>query len=692
MEKEMKRFLILFLILSLQIFAQIDRSKMPVPAAASEIKLSDYSSFELSNGLKVFVVENNKLPRVSISLVLHRDPVLEGKNAGYVEMTGQLLRTATKTRSKEQIDEQVDFIGANLITSATGAYGGSLKKHFDKLLEIFADVVLNPEFKQEELDKLKKQYLSNLQMQKDDPNAIADNVKSVLNYGKSHPYGEIYTEESINSITTNMCSEYYQTYFRPNIAYLAIVGDISKSEAEKFIKKYFSDWQKKDVPKNTFTNTKPPLVNKIALVDRPAAVQSVIDISYPIDLPKFGEEAIKAGVMNHILGGNASARLFKNLREDKAFTYGAYSSISGDVIVGEFSASCEARNSVTDSAVTEFIKEMKRLRDEKVSEEELKAAINFLSGSFARSLENPQTIANFALNIARYNLPKDYYKNYLKTLASVTVDDIQQMAKKYLKINNANIIVVGNAADVAENLKKFSMAGKINYYDMYGESYDPTSKKVSADVTPEIVFDKFINAIGGKEKVRGIKDVKQVLNGTVQGINLSIEIYQKYPNKLFQKLDAGVMQQETKFDGLKGYSSGMGQQVNIDGDELELMKSQASLNLELYYKEYNLVPEVTGIETIDGKDYYRVKFPLPNNKSFTRYYEISTGLLSRLVSTIDTPQGSFTQTTVYNDYREIAGVKMPYKLIQGMAGQNITLEVKSIEVNTGLDDSIFKVE
>jgi len=692
MEKEMKRFLILFLILSLQIFAQIDRSKMPVPAAASEIKLSDYSSFELSNGLKVFVVENNKLPRVSISLVLHRDPVLEGKNAGYVEMTGQLLRTATKTRSKEQIDEQVDFIGANLITSATGAYGGSLKKHFDKLLEIFADVVLNPEFKQEELDKLKKQYLSNLQMQKDDPNAIADNVKSVLNYGKSHPYGEIYTEESINSITTNMCSEYYQTYFRPNIAYLAIVGDISKSEAEKFIKKYFSDWQKKDVPKNTFTNTKPPLVNKIALVDRPAAVQSVIDISYPIDLPKFGEEAIKAGVMNHILGGNASARLFKNLREDKAFTYGAYSSISGDVIVGEFSASCEARNSVTDSAVTEFIKEMKRLRDEKISEEELKAAINFLSGSFARSLENPQTIANFALNIARYNLPKDYYKNYLKTLASVTVDDIQQMAKKYLKINNANIIVVGNAADVAENLKKFSMAGKINYYDMYGESYDPTSKKVSADVTPEIVFDKFINAIGGKEKVRGIKDVKQVLNGTVQGINLSIEIYQKYPNKLFQKLDAGVMQQETKFDGLKGYSSGMGQQVNIDGDELELMKSQASLNLELYYKEYNLVPEVTGIETIDGKDYYRVKFPLPNNKSFTRYYEISTGLLSRLVSTIDTPQESFTQTTVYDDYREIAGVKMPYKLIQGMAGQNITLEVKSIEVNTGLDDSIFKVE
>lgn len=688
----MKKFLILFFIVSLQIVAQMDRSKMPEPAPASEIKLSDYSSFELSNGLKVFVVENNKLPRVSISLVLHRDPILEGKNAGYVSITGELLQTGTKSRTKDQIDEEVDFLGASLSTSSTGAYGSSLKKHFEKLLEIFADVVLNPEFKQEELDKIKKQYLSNLQMEKDDPNAIADNIRKVVNYSKTHPYGELMTEESINSVTIDLCKEYYQTYFRPNIAYIAIVGDITKSEAEKLIKKYFSKWEKKDVPKNNFPSVKAPLVNKIALVDRPSAVQSVIEVSYPVELPKFGDETIKATVMNHILGGNASARLFKNLREDKAFTYGAYSSIAGDVIIGNFSASCEARNSVTDSAITEFFKEMKRLRDEKVSQDELQAAINFLSGSFARSLENPQTIANFALNIARYNLPKDYYKNYLKTLASVTIDDIQQMAKKYLKVNNANIIVVGNGAEVADKLKKFSLAGKVNYYDIYGEPYDPSSKKLSADVTPDVIFDKFINAIGGKEKVLSIKDIKQVLNGSIQGINISIELYQKSPNKLYQKLDAGVMQQETKFDGEKGYSAGMGQTVKIEGDELDLMKSQAAMNLELNYKEYNVTPEVAGLEKIDGKDYYRVKFSLPSKKSFTRYYEVNSGLLSRLVTSIDTPQGSFTQTTVYDDYKDVDGVKMPHKLIQGMMGQNLILEVKSIEVNKGLDDSMFKVD
>ena len=688
----MKKLLVLLLVGTLTIFAQTDRSKMPSPAPAAEIKLSDYNSFQLDNGLKIFVVENHKLPRVSVSLILHRDPIMEKENAGYVEISGQLLRTATKTRTKAQIDEEIDFLGANLSTSSTGAFGSSLKKNFDKMLEIFADVILNPEFKQEELDKIKKQYLSNLQMQKDDPNAIADNVRSVLDYGKDHPYGEIVTEETINAITLDLCKSYYDIYFRPNIGYLAVVGDINKSEAEKLIKKYFSKWEKKDVPTFEYSTVKAPLVNKVSVVDRPSSVQSVINISYPIDLKKFTEESIKATVINHILGGNASARLFRNLREDKGFTYGAYSSITADMIVGNFTASCEARNSVTDSAVTEFLKEMKRLRDEKVSEDELKAAINFLNGSFARSLENPQTIASFALNIARYNLPKDYYKNYLKTLSSVTVDDIQQMAKKYLKVNNANIIVVGNAAEIANNLKKFSIAGKINYLDISGNPYDPSAKKISPDVTPQVVISKFVDAIGGKEKVFSIKDKKMSMNGKVQGLDIKIEIYQKQPNKLYQIMDAGVMKQETWFDGASGKTSGMGQTMAIEGDDLELMKSQAAMNLELEYTSLKITAELTGIETLDGRDAYRVKYSLQNQKTFTRYYDVETGLLVRLTTNIDTPQGSFSQTTIYDDYKEVNGVKFPFKIVQGMAGQNISLEVTSIEVNTNFDDSIFQVK
>lgn len=688
----MKKIFLFIVISTLTVFGQLDRSKMPAPAPASEIKFGDYSSFQLDNGLKVFVVENTKLPRASISLVLHHDPVIEKDKVGFSEITGQLLRTGTKTRTKEQIDEEIDFLGANLSTSSSGAFGNSLKKNFEKMLEIFSDVILNPEFKQEELDKIKKQYLSNLQIQKDDPNAIADNVRKVLVFGKDHPYGEIITEETINSITIDLCKDYYDTYFRPNIGYLAIVGDITKTEAEKLVKKYFAKWEKKDVPVFNYPSAKAPLVNKVSIVDRPTSVQSVINITYPIDLKKFNEEAIKATVMNHILGGNASARLFRNLREDKAFTYGAYSSIEPDMIAGSFTAECEARNSVTDSAITEFLNEMKRLRNEKVSDEELKSAINFLSGSFARSLENPQTIASFALNIARYNLPKDYYKNYLKTLNAVTADDIQEMAKKYLKVNNAHILVVGNAAEVANNLKKFSPAGKVNYLDIYGNPYDPSAKKLSSDITPEVVLDKYINAIGGKEKLLSIKDKKMVMKGKIQGLDLTIELYQKLPNKLYQLLDAGVMKQETWFDGTVGKTSGMGQEMKIEGDELEALKSQAYMNLELDYKTLNIIPELTGIETFDGKDFYRIKFTMNNQKSFTRYYDVESGLLSRMVTSIDTPQGSFTQTTVFDDYKDVSGVKFPFKLTQGMAGQNVTLDVTLLEVNTNLDDSIFQVK
>ena len=264
-------------------------------------------------------------------------------------------------------------------------------------------------------------------------------------YGKEHPYGEMDSEETVKSITLDMCKKYIDTYFRPNISYLAIVGDINKAKAKTLVEKYFGKWVKKDVPKNTFQNPKAPIVNKVALIDRASSVQSVISVCYPVELPIGSDDAMKTKVANLILGGSATGRLFMNLREAKAYTYGAYSNLTPDKLIGKFSASTKVRNTVTDSAITEIMNEMKKLEMKKVSETELQNAKNLLAGGFIRSLEQPATIANFAINIARYNLPKDYYKNFLKNLSAVTVDDVQAIAKKYIKPNNANIVIVGNA-------------------------------------------------------------------------------------------------------------------------------------------------------------------------------------------------------------------------------------------------------
>jgi zinc protease len=199
----------------------------PPPGPAPKFELGKHEHFTLKNGLKVYVVENHKQPVVSMSLVLDRDPILEGDKAGYVQAAGQMMRTGTTTRTKDQFDEQVDFIGADLGFSSTGFNASALKKHLPTLLDLTTDALLHPKFTQEELDKIKKQMKANLAQSKDDPDAIASRTRNLVLYGKDHPYGELMTEETVDNIALQDIQNYYNTYFKPNIGYLAVVGDVT---------------------------------------------------------------------------------------------------------------------------------------------------------------------------------------------------------------------------------------------------------------------------------------------------------------------------------------------------------------------------------------------------------------------------------------------------------------------------------
>ena len=651
---------ILFLMITLPLAAQVDRSKMPEPGPAPEINIGDYESFELPNGLKVFVVENHKLPRVVFSLILHREPIMEKESTGYISIAGELLRAGTKNRSKDQLDEDIDFIGATLSTSSTGVFAYSLKKHSEKILELMSDVILNPAFDQGELDKIKKQTISGIKSSEDSPSAISSNVRKVLLYGKDHPYGELQTEETVKTITLDMCKNYYDTYFHPNIAYLAVVGDITTDEAKDLVKKYFSTWKVKDVPTFEYDKVKIPTARTVAMVDRDNSVQSTITLTYPIDLKIFTDEAIKAGVMNYLLGGGASGELFQVLREEKGYTYGAYSSTNADRLIGNFSASCDARNEVTDSAIAAFIDVMTKFRNENVSEEKLQAAKNYLTGSFSRSLESPQTVANFALNIARYELPKDYYKTYLQKLNAVTVEDVKQLAKKYVTPEKAYVVVVGKAEEVANNLKTFSTSGNVDYYDKYGNVYDPSVSKIPTGVTVNSVLDNYITAIGGRENIEKVKEKVSVIKGSIQGMEMKITISQKTPNKLLQVLDAGGMQQTTVFDGTKGKQIAMGNEVLLEGNDLLETKLEATLNLFLEYEKYGISAELTGMEKVAGNDTYKITLTLPNDNKWIQFYDVASGLLVKQLSTKEAPQGTFTIAITFDDYRDVAGVKYPF--------------------------------
>ncbi|MCB9082566.1 MAG: insulinase family protein, partial [Lewinellaceae bacterium] len=368
-----KLILVLFVLAGVtQLPAQEDfRKTAPKPGPAPKIQLSAYEQFSLPNGLQVIVVENHKLPRVSFQVFVDVPETLEGDYAGVSSMAGQLLTTGTKTRSKAQIDEAIDFIGASLSGNAKGMFGTALSKHRDQLLELMSDVLFNATFPQEEFDKLKKQTLSGLASQKDDPNAISNNVSSVLLYGKNHPYGELTTEATVSRIGVDQCKEYVRNNFKPNIAYLIIVGDITVADAKKVANTYFGKWVKGDVKKPKLTQPQAPAATQVSFVDKTGAVQSLIDITYPIDFKPGNPENTAASVMNKILGGGSSGRLFKNIREDKGYTYGAYSSISSDELIGNFSASASVRNAVTDSSLVEFMAELNRMRNEPVTAEEL---------------------------------------------------------------------------------------------------------------------------------------------------------------------------------------------------------------------------------------------------------------------------------------------------------------------------------
>lgn len=687
-----KLYIPVLLLISLVTYTQAQdsfRSNPPQPGPAPEIQIGDYESFTLDNGLQVIIVANDKLPRISYQLILDVPTHKEGEYAGLSSMAGQMLRTGTTNRTKAQLDQEIDFIGASLSTSGSGVFGSSLTKHKATLLDLMADVLYNPAFPQEEFDKIKQQNLSELAQNKENPEYIASNVGQVMAYGKDHPYGELETEQTIGNITVDKTREYYETYFKPNIATLVIVGDITVEEAKKDAQVYFADWERGELLEKTFAKPEPPQATEVNFVDKKGAVQSVINITYPIYLKPGDDGFIAANVMNHILGaGGFSGRLFQNLREDKGFTYGANSRLITNEEVGRFVAFASVRNAVTDSAVTEFMYEIKRMRDEPISEDELQQAKNFLSGSFARGLESPQQIAQFAFNTFLYDLPEDYYANYLKNLNALTVSDIQEVARRFMKPDNAHIVVVGKKGEVSDKLSPF---GPVTFHDIYGNPVE--SKSVSADVTPKVVIDRYLEAIGGVDKLKAINSVVTEMSTEIQG--MTMQMTNQVANgkmALAVKMDGNVMQ-NVKFDGEKAQVSAMGQNQTQEGEEAASYKMQAYPFPEMYYEEWGLSPQLDGIEPVDGQDAYVLSMTLPDGSEMTEYYAVESGLKLKAVTTTTVQGQTINQSAAYADYQEVDGIKFPFLITQsGAMPMAIDMKVDSIELNADIPASTFAIE
>jgi predicted Zn-dependent peptidase len=680
------------LMLSSALFAQVDRSKMPEPGPAPDVEIADYKSFELKNGLKVFIIQNDKVPRVSFNLIVENDPVLEGDKAGYVSIAGELIGEGTTNRDKDSLYSEIEFIGGRLNTSSNSVYVSGLSDHSDKLMELMADVVKNPSFPEDAFNKLKKQSISGLKANKNDPGAISRRVRKALLYGKDHPYGEVETEESLENITLDDCKNYYNTYFKPNVSYLAIVGDIGKWKAKRLVKKHLKDWSKGDVPTHEYETPTPPEKPVVAIVNRESAVQSQLNIGNVIELEPGNEDVLPLKLMNKILGGGSTGRLFKNLREDKAYTYGAYSNFSQDELIGYFNASANVRNEVTDSAITEFMKEFDRIIEKPVNSEELGNAKKYISGSFARSLERPQTVARFAINTSRYKLSDDYYSTYLKRLNASTPDDIQRVAKTYINKDQPTILVVGKAADVAGKLEKF---GEIKYFDTDGNEVEaPTLYENPEGLTAKKVLTDYIKSIGGKENIKQIDNLKWVQTASMNGRTIEIANYYAAPNKSKTTVSMmGMNLMDETFDGENMSRKLQGQKQPVSEDDLQDAEINNNLVPEIaYIKNNELKLELLKPQDIDGKMAYQVKVIMPSGKERFYFFDSETGLKVKETGYQKGQDGeSVAQSTEYLEYKEVKGVKFPVTVTIPLGPASAEAKTKVIEANIEMDKSMFEV-
>lgn len=655
----------------------------PKPGPAPVINIGKPQTFELKNGLKVMVVENHKLPRVSFNLTIDNAPYAEGSKKGVADLTSSMMGNGTKTMPKDKFNEEVDFLGANIGFSLSGAYGSGLSKYTDKILSLMVDGALNSVFTQEELEKERAKLLEGLKANEKSVEAVAGRVEDVLFYGKSHPNGEYLTEETIKNVTLADVKNEYATYFVPADAYLVIIGDVKFKDIKKSVEKAFSSWKKAAAPAVSYNDPKDVQYTQINFVDMPNAVQSEISLVNVSALKMTDKDYFAVLLANQVLGGDFNSYLNMNLREAHGWTYGARSSIRGNKYVGKFKANTQVRNAVTDSAIVEFFKEIKKIRTEKVSEEMLANVKAGYVGNFVMAMEKPGTIARYALLTQTQNLPDDFFENYVKNINAVTADDILRVSQKYFLDQNMRVLVTGKASEVLAGLESLKIP--IFYFDKFGNPTEKpaTSKPVPAGVTAKVVYDNYIKAIGGEKAVKAVKSVSMVGTTSIPQAPAPLTYTSKNDNKnrfMVELSMAGMSMMKQVVGDKTAYAAQQGQKMEVPAEEFAEMKADAKLFPELSAPTGNL----TAIENIEGTEAYA----LVNGKT-TSYYDVKTGLKIAEAKTQEQGGQKMVMMTYLKDYKEVKGVKFPFNVIMNI-GIELDIKLTDIKINEGVTDADFQ--
>lgn len=670
--------------------AQIDKPNLdtkPGPLQATTFAFPPYIEFTMPNGLHVYVIENHEQPTLNVGISIRGGDAYDpaGKE-GTAAIMGDMLGKGTKSRTASAMAEALDGVGAGIsVTTAGESMGVSasmLKKHMNVVFPILRDQLQEPTFDEQELAKLKKQYVASIASRRSRPNEIAQALSRKVIYGMNNPLARRTLEKTINAVTREDVVAFHDAYIRPNLASIAFVGDITEKEAREIVTKYFNNWKKGTAPAVEI----PPMRTEPAgvyFVPRKGSVQSTVIISAAG--PAVRESDYDAtDILTSYIGGGFGSVLFNTLRETYSYTYSPFSVLTRGRRYNRIAFGAEVRNSVTDSAITVMMRELAKLANEGPDDESLARRVATEVGQYQLAFEQAGTVGAVLQNAWLNDVPIEDVTSYTERLVRINSGDVQQAAAKYLSMFNLRLIVVGSP-DVKSKIEQF---GPIKEFTLDLEPMQDAAFE-NVGMTPQQLVEKHIEALGGRAAVDAVKSMtmKADVSMTLQGNELSgtYERIVATPNKEYTSVNLGMMTQQ---QWVNGSTSWMALNGGSAGEQEATDTKKALLEARIFPFASALADGYTLVVKGKKDNSIVVEATSPLGRSERYMLDANTMLVSKIEKDDQTPQGVMTTVEKYEAYETIGGVKLPTQITQSNAIFSMTLRAK-VSVNDVVSDTTF---
>lgn len=447
----------------------------PAPLGAVSFDIPKPFQTTLGNGLRVVIFENDRLPLVSYRLAFQSGDVNDPKGStGLTSAMAAMLTEGTREYTSRQLAEKIERLGASLSSSASDDFtiiaASSLSLYSSEILKLLAEVVLRPTFPENELDLYRRNTIEHLKFQRSQPGFLAGEQAARLIY-RTHPYATVSPKAAdIEKLDRETLEKFHAEMFVPNNAMLIVVGDVRRDDFLAEVEELFGGWQKGNASIGKFSEPVKRNARSLTIVDRPGSAQANI-VLVNLGVKRTDPDYFPLLVMNQVLGAGASSRVFMNLREEKGYTYGAYTRLETKKLSGDFEATAEVRTAVTGDSLKEFFYELDRIRSEKVGDDELADAKNFLTGVFPLRAETQEGLTNLIVNQHLYGLPEDYLQTYRDRVSAVTADEVHRVANEHVRPDEMAIVIVGDADEVLPQAEKY--AENVEVFDTEGNKSEP---------------------------------------------------------------------------------------------------------------------------------------------------------------------------------------------------------------------------